>query len=308
MPFSQTIQHLIAGTMGGLVSTVSLYPLELVKTRMQVIDDKAVYRSFTQAVRSIVQSEGVVGLYSGLVPAVVASSGSWGGYFFFYESSKRRKLSHKPQGLNTVDHLLSGVEAGSILVLMFNPLWVVKTRLALQDAESGSHAHYRGLVHALQTIFREEGLPGLYRGLIPALLLTSHGAIQFATYESMKAGYERIQLKTNEPHQQPAWVSLAMGGISKIVASTLTYPYQVVKSRLQQRGSRYRSTWHCTQEVWKTEGSRAFFRGMLPNALRVAPSAAITFVVYEECIKLLKSGSGKVSNVELVAEVSPVEE
>lgn len=72
---------------------------------MQVIDDKVVYRSFTQAVRSVVQSEGVVGLYRGLVPAIVASSGSWGGYFFFYESSKRRKLSHKPEGLNSVDHV-----------------------------------------------------------------------------------------------------------------------------------------------------------------------------------------------------------
>ena len=69
------------------------------------------------------------------------------------------------------------MEAGSILVFAFNPFWVVKTRLALQGAESTGHK-YTGMTDALRTIFREEGVAGLYKGIIPALFLTSHGAIQ----------------------------------------------------------------------------------------------------------------------------------
>lgn len=111
-------QSLVAGTAGGLLATgkslfffaflhkfvtdclllsvlvvAALYPVELIKTRMQVIDHQQQYRSFVQALRSIIQKEGPLSLYHGFTPAMVAASGSWGGYFYFYERSKRRKLS-----------------------------------------------------------------------------------------------------------------------------------------------------------------------------------------------------------------------
>lgn len=75
---------------------------------------------------------------------------------------------------------MSGIEAGVILVVCSNPLWVIKTRLALQGAEENfnSSQKYRGIGHALITIAKEEGVAGLYKGLFPSLLLTSHGAIQ----------------------------------------------------------------------------------------------------------------------------------
>jgi len=92
----------------------ALYPLELVKTRMQVIDTPDhVYRTIRRAIPTIIRNEGFRGLYQGLTPAVFAASGSWGGYFYFYESSKNRKIqyykenhleyAHKIQGLSTVD-------------------------------------------------------------------------------------------------------------------------------------------------------------------------------------------------------------
>lgn len=218
-------QHLVAGTLGGLVSTVGLYPLELIKTRMQVVEVALAsaqptlplgggegraavaaasigtagqaaqaapragpYASISSALRVVLEREGWRGLYLGLTPAVIASAGSWGGYFFFYELAKNRRQQARPGPLGTVDHLLSGVEAGSILVLLFNPLWLVKTRLAIQGADARHidpsaagqqpKVPYKGMMDALRTIVREEGPAGLYRGVVPALFLTSHGAIQ----------------------------------------------------------------------------------------------------------------------------------
>lgn len=55
---------------------------------------------------------------------------------------------------------------------------MIKTRLALQGSETGPHKQYTGMINAFLTISREEGLRGLYKGLVPALFLTSHGAIQ----------------------------------------------------------------------------------------------------------------------------------
>ncbi len=60
---------------------------------MQVIDHQRQYRSFVEAIRCVVQREGIRSLYNGMSPALVAASGSWGGYFYFYERSKRRKIS-----------------------------------------------------------------------------------------------------------------------------------------------------------------------------------------------------------------------
>jgi solute carrier family 25 folate transporter 32 len=230
------VDHGIAGFLGGFLSTAGLYPLELIKTRMQVQDSgKGTYRSINSSIRVVLEKEGFRGLYQGLTPAILGACGSWGGYFYFYEMAKKRKLAQRTKNdkLQTVDHLLAGTEAGVILVIIFNPLWLTKTRLALQGV-STTRKPYKGFIDCLVTIAKEEGIRGLYKGIVPALLLTSHGAIQFATYEYLKTNAEILRNK-NSNEVQPAWVSLVIGAAAKIFASTVTYPYQVVKSRLQQR-------------------------------------------------------------------------
>lgn len=87
----------------------SLYPLELIKTRMQVAGElNRTYRSLTKSVVSILKNEGVRGFYQGVTPALFAASGSWGGYFLVYEASKERKLKALPTGskLGTADHVI----------------------------------------------------------------------------------------------------------------------------------------------------------------------------------------------------------
>lgn len=311
--FSQLSEyhHLIAGTTAGLATTSVLYPLELIKMRMQVFQKETGYSTTFQSLRSVLKMEGTSGLYRGMTPALVASSGSWGGYFYFYELSKKRKLGllnggqnanygddntvAKNQKLGVRDHLLSGIEAGVLLVFIFNPIFLVKTRLALQGADPNK-AKYRGMYDALRTIVREEGVRGLYQGLVPALFLTSHGAVQFASYEYMKEAMNKFASSDSTP----VWMkniidplqSLLLGGVSKIIASTTTYPYQVIKSRLQQRGEKgvykYKGTIHCATSLWKEGGVAAFFRGIVPNILKVAPGAALTFFVYEETLKFLR--------------------
>ena len=347
------LQHMIAGTAGGLVSTVALYPLELIKTRMQVSDVRIAapgrlasgsaamsssvvrahamagpYSSLYSSARTVLKQEGLAGFYKGVVPAVVASAGSWGAYFYLYEYSKKRKLRYNRQHgidsggkLGVTDHLLSGVEAGVTLVFAFNPLWLIKTRLALQGACLGDQGglaaqpQYSGAYHAFRTIIREEGVAGLYKGILPALFLTSHGAVQFATYEKLKVLSE-VHLSQESRESAPWAVAVLCGGVSKIIASTVTYPYQVIKSRLQQRDElvaspssgapnkgvvspatatttttilkpRYEGTADCVRKIWRQEGLAGYFRGVVPNALKVAPSAALTFVVYEETLRAL---------------------
>ena len=359
--------HLVAGLAAGFVSTVVFYPLELIKTRMQVEETRnGAYRTILGSFQRVLKQEGVTGLYKGLTPAVLASCGSWGGYFYLYEMAKKRKLTKRNDSsssgdlcggdnkLNSVDHLLAGFEAGVVLALLFQPLWLAKTRMALQGSQAGTSPSatsvngtrpYNGMIDALVTIVKEEGVMGLYKGVVPALCLTSHGAVQFAAYEWLKRFFENIRANskrgsTTEIILQPAVVSMFTGAAAKILASTMTYPYQVIRSRLQQRDSsfisstngnssaggssgssstssvdgsssgsrgssigvaspepKYTGTVDCAVKIWRNEGYLGFFRGVIPNAIKVAPAAALTFVVYEECLKFLINRSGPDSDV-----------
>ena len=92
-----------------------------------------------------------------------------------------------------------------------------------------------------------------------------------------------------------------MHGIS--VASTTTYPQQVIKARLQQRSQvvevseitgeiivtkrEYTGVADCVGKILKNEGINGFFKGCVTIAMRVAPSAAITFVTYESVLDML---------------------
>ena len=288
--------HLIGGLLAGVVSTAVTHPLDLIKVRYQVKAGKELaYRSVTDAVTTIIRTEGLAGLYQGLTPALIGSAPSWGGYFFFYERAKARYSGPARRKLSTLQHLVAAVEASTIMVIITNPVWLIKTRLQIQrkqlmDGSTSVTRPYKGFFDAARTIVREEGPLALYKGLGPALVLVSHGAVQFVVYEYLK---EHMKAKTS-------WDYLFMGAASKMVASIVTYPYQVVKARLQSQRARaaealsgkeaealYHGTVDCFRKIVREEGLRGLFKGCFPNAVRVAPAAAVTFFTYENIVKAL---------------------
>ena len=235
------LADLLSGGGAGVLTTLLLHPLDLVKVRFQVADGRAAASSlpgaggaYLPAIRAIAAADGVAGFYRGVVPACVGSGGSWGLYFLFYNAVKRRLGEGGGPPLTTVQHMGAAWLAGSATCLLTNPVWLVKTRLQLQS-KGGAGTQYTGMLHALGSIARTEGLPGLYRGLTPALLLTSHGMIQFGLYEAAKA---RLAGVGEWPPGSPAHAAalFVSGAASKAAATTATYPYQVVKARMQALG------------------------------------------------------------------------
>lgn len=253
--------------------------------------------------RSIVSSEGGAALYRGIVPALIGNTSAWGMYFFFYESAKARMYdSIGSKDLSVPQFLLCGCQAGVITTLITNPIWLVKTRMQLQEKSVAAPApagaaqlRYRSTFHAFQTIVKEEGPLALYRGITPALLLVSHGALQFVVYEQLKKAHARNRVESLNGFDV-AGAPLLFGPTSKLVASFLTYPYQVVKTRIQQyQGTgqlKYSGLFSSTVTMWKEEGPRAFYAGLFPNLCRVAPASAITFFIYETSITALGRDTG----------------
>ena len=140
---------------------------------------------------------------------------------------------------------------------------------------------YTSISDGVQQIFFREGTTGFYRGLIPSLVGVSHGALQFMAYEELKI-YRRSSA-AYASRDLNALDFVALSGLAKVFAGSITYPYQVVRARLQMydaaRTSHRMST--VLLQVLKQEGFTGFYKGLGPYLLRVMPSTWVTFVVYE---------------------------
>lgn len=104
--------------------------------------------------------------------------------------------------------------------------------------EISDHRQYTGITDALSRIIREEGVLSLYRGIAPALMLVSNGAVQFTAYEELKKLCV-THLANGDEKQLGPHHFLAMGATAKVMASTMTFPLSVTRSRLYQRNPDY---------------------------------------------------------------------
>ncbi|PWN48073.1 mitochondrial carrier [Violaceomyces palustris] len=214
-----------------------------------------------------------------------------------------------PKKLSAGQHLLAASESGAITAMMTNPIWVVKTRMFTTPPSSSAASSkdgkgpiaYRGLWHGLTSIARNEGIKGLYKGAGLALFGVSNGAIQFMAYEEMKKWRTSVAIRKNRiqaqrerkaaggPQRIDESVQLSnieyilMSGSSKVAAILLTYPYQVIRSRIQNHATShiYPDIPTCVRLTWTQEGFRAFYKGLVPNLVRIIPGTCVTFVVYE---------------------------
>lgn len=150
--------------------------------------------------------------------------------------------------------------AGASSTIVTNPIWVIKTRLMSQTGHHSRHSfshfpkgtntptsrptlhspwHYRSTLDAARKMYSSEGIKSFYSGLTPALLGLTHVAVQFPAYEFLKTkftgeGMGSAAPATRDSHAPPQWLGVLSASIlSKILASSATYPHEVIRTRLQ---------------------------------------------------------------------------
>lgn len=290
----------LSGLISGAASTLALQPLDLLKVRYQARGN--MWSATGQGlgglgttVANVWRREGLRGFFAGASAAVVGSAASWGLYFFFYDSYKSWAKGALEMGederLQAWQNGCAALAAGMSTTCFTNPIWLIKTRLQLQDQGVPGKRPYRGMLDAARQIVAEEGIAGLYRGITPALFLAVHGLVQFSVYEELKAWHGLPEQGGGDMTSGPLAVLprsagiFIMGAASKVLATAVTYPYQVAKTRMQQRlavgHSVYGRLWPTLLHIARTEGVAELYAGFLPNLLRVVPSSALTLSIYE---------------------------
>ncbi|KAK0402355.1 hypothetical protein QR680_016289 [Steinernema hermaphroditum] len=274
-------ENLVAGFFGGFVSTIVCHPLDLLKIRYSANEGNPLrpqYTSYWHAARSIVGAEGFRGIYQGLTPNIVGATLSWGFYFqFFY--ALRERVTIFPEKFQSVNDFIIGCLSGSAVMCITNPIWVTKTRLCLQYETEGPKK-YRSMWDCMKQIVRNEGIKGLYKGFAPGILGTTHGAVQIMAYNYLK---DRHYVKYNIPADSKLSTMdyLVFSIVSKVFATTTTYPYQVLRTRLQDQHVKYDGVMDVIRTTMKAEGISGLYKGMLMANIRVLPAAMVTFVTFE---------------------------
>jgi len=282
----------LSGISGGIVATALWHPLDLLRTRLSAqgfweaghVGER--YTGLIDAISKILRQEGFKGIYRGVSAAMVGSGISWGVYLSTYHALR-------PQlGGSALGNFSAGVLAGIVQTITTNPFWLIKTRMQLQqdtvEYKTNAPLRYRSMVDGLRTVWRTEGIAGLYRGITPGLVMTPHGGFQFAVIEECK----RIvrQRRGLEPGQlQPAADIFFASALGKVIATSITHPILVVRVRLQDEHnaqsflSRNVTTYNgllgSMRTIWVHEGIRGFYKGLLPNLLKAVPISATAITV-----------------------------
>ncbi|KAJ9206387.1 hypothetical protein DTO207G8_1718 [Paecilomyces variotii] len=270
--------NLAAGAFAGIMEHTVMYPVDAIKTRLQVLSPSpgAVYNSMGSAATRMFQREGLRSMWRGVNSVILGAGPAHAVYFATYEGAKELLGATS----STEHYILETATAGALATMasdaLMNPFDVVKQRLQLHDST------YRGSIDCATTMYRTEGLRSFFISYPATICMTiPFAAIQFAAYDS----FSKILNPTGT--YDPLKHSV-VGGLAGSLGAVLTNPLDVVKTLLQTKGSspdpRIRSCnglWAATKLVYQLEGYRGFGRGMVPRTVNIAPSTAICWMSYE---------------------------
>lgn len=271
-------QSAVAGATGAVLANAIVYPLDIVKTKLQVQvkrpsggqtespDQTDHYESTMDAIKKIVASEGVSGLYNGMTGALIGVSSTNFAYFYWYTIVRSVYTSSdrvaKPPG--TIAELSLGAVAGAVAQIFTIPVSVITTRQQTQPKWLK-----KGLIDTgKEVVNSEDGWSGLWRGLKASLILVVNPAITYGAYQRLKD-----IIFPGKTSLKP-WEAFLLGALSKALATIATQPLIVAKVGLQSRpppgreGKPFKSFGEVMRYIVQNEGVMSLFKGIGPQILK----------------------------------------
>ncbi|KAI1100628.1 mitochondrial 2-oxodicarboxylate carrier 1 [Jackrogersella minutella] len=289
LPFVYTFA---AGAVAGISEILTMYPLDVVKTRVQLQTGKATgadsYNGMVDCFQKIVRNEGFSRLYRGITAPILmeapkratkfAANDEWGKFY---------RKAFGAEKMNQSISILTGASAGATESFVVVPFELVKIRL--QDKASAGK--YTGMIDVVAKTIKNEGVLAMYNGLESTMwrhILWNAG--YFGCIFQVKE-----LLPKSETKQGEILNSLVSGSIGGTVGTIINTPMDVVKSRIQNSPKvagyvpKYNWAWGACITVMKEEGFGALYKGFLPKVLRLGPGGGILLVVFTGMMDFFRS-------------------
>ncbi|KAG5677604.1 hypothetical protein PVAND_007348 [Polypedilum vanderplanki] len=227
-------------------------------------------------------------------------------------------MTNKFNGFDADDHrfrirgyqqICSSVTGALITSLFMTPLDVIKTRLQVQQKLLLSNKCYlycnglmdhlcpcgpvnlpvqkfNGTADAFVKIIKTEGVPSLWSGLSPTLVLAIPTTVlYFVSYEQMRVRLKDFHMKTikanTDTYKMPMWIPLLAGSSARILAVTVVNPLELIRTKMQSEKMSYKEVGTAFTGMLRQHGIRGLFKGLPPTIMRDTPFSAIYWTSYE---------------------------
>ena len=300
-----TIVYMTAGAAAGVLEHCVMYPIDVVRTRMQSIRPHIAHQGLWTTVAQLVKNERF-GTFRGMSAVIAGAGPAHALYFSCYENLKQIMLrniaitnqtilSNGPishGAISPIDHLhltttthsralahgIAGCGATVVHDAIMNPVEVVKQRMQMYKSPFSNSLSCAG--HILKT----EGFKAFYRSYFTQLTMNlPYHTLHFVTYEYM-------QDLTNRQRQYNPKAHVISGAIAGALASAVTTPLDVCKTLLNTQeklalvaanSDRISGLIDASRVVYKCCGFRGYFQGIQARVIVAMPSTAISWSVYE---------------------------
>ncbi|KMZ66847.1 Mitochondrial carrier protein [Zostera marina] len=280
-----------AGIFTGI--TVALYPVSVIKTRMQVASKDIVDKRASSIIRNVLKTDGIPGLYKGFGTIV---TGGIPTRIIFLTALETMKVAGvrvvEPFNLSqptqaAIVNGFSGMFASLLSQCIFVPIDVVSQKLMVQGYSG--NVHYNGGLDVAQKIIKSDGIRGLYRGFgLSVMTYSPSSAVWWASYGSSQQiiwkflGYGKDNKEAFPPQWIVPCVQASGGLVAGAVASCITTPLDTIKTRLQViENGKKESARVVVKRLITEDGWKGLYRGLGPRFVSMSAWGTSMILAYE---------------------------
>ena len=302
-----TLESAITGAIASAMANTIVYPLDLSKTLIQTqhryeeVNNESKekneelktnhekYKNVIDCMKYIIQTKGLKGLYQGCAISILGTFIMNFCYFFWYTLIRRNYINFKlqniskPLKISTLEELIIGIFAATMSQIFTTPISVIITR-----QQTIHNPHDAKIANVVKSLYKENNgdIKTFWKGLKVGLILTLNPSITYTAYQRLK----KIMFGTGEQFGSDTMSPLQnflLGIISKCISTIITQPLIVARVSLQSVGSQYQSFQHVLLHLFRNEGLKGLWRGLLPQLTKGVLVQGLLFAFKGELSKRL---------------------
>lgn len=275
--FHRPAKLLLSGAMAGIVSRTATAPIDRLRMLFQVHESSRM--TLMQGVRKMAAEGTIKSFFRGNGANCLKIAPETALKFALNDRIKRSIAGGEDTSkMGFFQRLMSGGISGGIAQGSIYPLEMIRTRLGVAPVGT-----YKGISDCAKQVYTKEGMRAFYRGITPSMTgIIPYAGTDIATFEIVKQ--YMVERYDGEP---PGYVLIGTGMFASSVAQFVSYPFALVRTRLQAQGmggetNRYNGMVDVVIKTVQREGLPGLYKGLLPNLLKLAPAAGISWYTFEK--------------------------